>query len=140
MTCVLQAAKNTPRKQFSKPRSPQPKKPATAKNLKTTAAKKPALKKSQKAKKPAAKKRLQKSHKKKAKTGGKARAKARLAPPELGCSSPSVVFTGFSAKLAVRNDELNKLLGGVTIAQGGVLPNIQAVLLPKKTEKPAKTK
>ncbi|XP_039593075.1 histone H2A-like [Polypterus senegalus] len=43
-------------------------------------------------------------------------------------------------QLAVRNDEeLNKLLGGVTIAQGGVLPNIQAVLLPKKTEKPAKS-
>ena len=39
-------------------------------------------------------------------------------------------------QLAVRNDEeLNKLLAGVTIAQGGVLPNIQAVLLPKKTEK-----
>uniref|UniRef100_A0A3B4FAF2 Histone H2A n=1 Tax=Pundamilia nyererei TaxID=303518 RepID=A0A3B4FAF2_9CICH len=39
-------------------------------------------------------------------------------------------------QLAVRNDEeLNKLLGGVTIAQGGVLPNIQAVLLPKKTDK-----
>ncbi|XP_063062100.1 histone H2A-like [Engraulis encrasicolus] len=39
-------------------------------------------------------------------------------------------------QLAVRNDEeLNKLLGGVTIAQGGVLPNIQSVLLPKKTEK-----
>ncbi|TEA21857.1 hypothetical protein DBR06_SOUSAS20010041, partial [Sousa chinensis] len=38
-------------------------------------------------------------------------------------------------QLAVRNDEeLNKLLGRVTIAQGGVLPNIQAVLLPKKTE------
>ncbi|XP_067881851.1 histone H2AX-like [Heterodontus francisci] len=37
-------------------------------------------------------------------------------------------------QLAVRNDEeLIKLLGGVTIAQGGVLPNIQAVLLPKKT-------
>jgi len=36
-------------------------------------------------------------------------------------------------QLAVRNDEeLNKLLGGVTIAQGGVLPNIHAVLLPKK--------
>lgn len=33
-----------------------------------------------------------------------------------------------------RNDEeLNKLLSGVTVAQGGVLPNIQAVLLPKKT-------
>merc|ERR1711915_217418 len=42
-------------------------------------------------------------------------------------------------QLAVRNDEeLNKLLAGVTIAQGGVLPNIQAVLLPKKTEKAAK--
>ena len=42
-------------------------------------------------------------------------------------------------QLAIRNDEeLNKLLAGVTIAQGGVLPNIQAVLLPKKTEKAAK--
>uniref|UniRef100_A0A4W5LWB8 Histone H2A n=1 Tax=Hucho hucho TaxID=62062 RepID=A0A4W5LWB8_9TELE len=42
-------------------------------------------------------------------------------------------------QLAVRNDEeLNKLLGGVTIAQGGMLPNIQAVLLPKKTEKAVK--
>ncbi|XP_024083080.1 histone H2A-like, partial [Cimex lectularius] len=39
-------------------------------------------------------------------------------------------------QLAIRNnEELNKLLSGVTIAQGGVLPNIQAVLLPKKTEK-----
>ena len=39
-------------------------------------------------------------------------------------------------QLAVRNDEeLSKLLAGVTIAQGGVLPNIQAVLLPKKTDK-----
>ncbi|CAI8037036.1 Histone H2A [Geodia barretti] len=37
-------------------------------------------------------------------------------------------------QLAIRNDEeLNKLLKGVTIAQGGVLPNIQAVLLPKKS-------
>mmetsp|Transcript_10372 Transcript_10372/g.15933 ORF Transcript_10372/g.15933 Transcript_10372/m.15933 type:complete len:136 (+) Transcript_10372:57-464(+) len=35
--------------------------------------------------------------------------------------------------LAVKNDEeLNKLLGSVTIAAGGVLPNIHAVLLPKK--------
>ncbi len=39
-------------------------------------------------------------------------------------------------QLAVRNDEeLNKLLGGVTIASGGVLPNIHAVLLPKKSGK-----
>ncbi|MCL7021921.1 hypothetical protein MKW94_027696 [Papaver nudicaule] len=35
--------------------------------------------------------------------------------------------------LAIRNDqELAKLLAGVTIASGGVLPNINAVLLPKK--------
>ncbi|XP_056172354.1 histone H2A-like [Syzygium oleosum] len=41
--------------------------------------------------------------------------------------------------LAVRNDEeLGKLLAGVTIAHGGVLPNINPVLLPKKTEKAAK--
>ncbi|XP_063800331.1 histone H2A type 2-B-like [Pseudophryne corroboree] len=40
------------------------------------------------------------------------------------------------------DEELNKLLGWVTIAQRGVLPNIQTVLLPKKTErhKPAKSK
>lgn len=38
-------------------------------------------------------------------------------------------------QLAVRNDEeLNKLFGGVTIAQGGVLPNIHAVLLPKASK------
>lgn len=59
-------------------------------------------------------------------------------------------------QLAIRNDEeLNKLLGHVTIAQGGVLPNIHqskflqdanlqrmltysADLLPKKTAKPGK--
>lgn len=36
-------------------------------------------------------------------------------------------------QLAVRNDEeLNKLLGGVTIASGGVLPNIHTVLMPNK--------
>ncbi|KAK8955665.1 hypothetical protein KSP40_PGU009691 [Platanthera guangdongensis] len=35
--------------------------------------------------------------------------------------------------LAVRNDEeLGRLLGGVTFARGGVLPNINPVLLPKK--------
>ncbi len=46
-------------------------------------------------------------------------------------------------QLAVRNDEeLNRLLAGVTIASGGVLPNIHQVLIPKsgaaETEKPAK--
>ncbi|CAB4314869.1 unnamed protein product [Prunus armeniaca] len=41
--------------------------------------------------------------------------------------------------LAVRNDEeLGKLLAGVTIAHGGVLPNINPVLLPKKPERVAK--
>uniref|UniRef100_A0A060T172 Histone H2A n=1 Tax=Blastobotrys adeninivorans TaxID=409370 RepID=A0A060T172_BLAAD len=42
-------------------------------------------------------------------------------------------------QLAIRNDEeLNKLLGHVTIAQGGVLPNIHQNLLPKKSGKGAK--
>ncbi|KAJ3045844.1 Histone H2AX [Rhizophlyctis rosea] len=43
-------------------------------------------------------------------------------------------------QLAVRNDEeLNKLLSKVTIAQGGVLPNIHQILLPKKTAKKGET-
>ncbi|KAF9599070.1 hypothetical protein IFM89_033677 [Coptis chinensis] len=38
--------------------------------------------------------------------------------------------------LAIRNDEeLGKLLAGVTIAHGGVLPNINPILLPKKNDK-----
>jgi histone H2A len=42
-------------------------------------------------------------------------------------------------QLAVRNDEeLNKLFGGVTIAAGGVLPNIHTVLLPKTSSKEKK--
>ncbi|GMH37408.1 hypothetical protein BSKO_05281 [Bryopsis sp. KO-2023] len=39
-------------------------------------------------------------------------------------------------QLAIRNDEeLSKLLSDVTIANGGVLPNIHQVLLPNKTSK-----
>merc|ERR1712014_201770 len=39
-------------------------------------------------------------------------------------------------QLAIRNDEeLSKLLSTVTIASGGVLPNIHSVLLPKKSGK-----
>ena len=39
-------------------------------------------------------------------------------------------------QLAVRNDEeLSKLLGSVTIANGGVMPNIHQNLLPKKVGK-----
>jgi histone H2A len=38
-------------------------------------------------------------------------------------------------QLAIRNDEeLTKLLGDVTIAAGGVLPNIHTVLLPAKNK------
>ncbi len=44
-------------------------------------------------------------------------------------------------QLAVRNDEeLNKLFGGVTIAQGGVLPNIHSVLIPKSATPKAEKK
>jgi histone H2A len=40
--------------------------------------------------------------------------------------------------LAIRNDEeLGRLLSGVTIAHGGVLPNIHSVLLPKKVAEKA---
>ncbi|KAG1675497.1 hypothetical protein FOA52_001796 [Chlamydomonas sp. UWO 241] len=42
----------------------------------------------------------------------------------------------YHIQLAIRNDEeLPKLLGTVTIAAGGVLPNIHSVLLPKKGKK-----
>ncbi len=39
-------------------------------------------------------------------------------------------------QLAIRNDEeLNRLMGSTTIAEGGVLPNINQALLPSKSEK-----
>ncbi|KPI98083.1 PREDICTED: histone H2A, sperm-like [Papilio xuthus] len=42
--------------------------------------------------------------------------------------------------LAVKNDdELNKMLEGVTISQGGVLPSIHQQLLPKKTANKSKS-
>ncbi|XP_032544124.1 histone H2A-IV isoform X2 [Cinclus cinclus] len=82
------------------------------------------------------------------KQGGKARAKAKSRSSRAGLQFPILELAGNAARdnkktriiprhlqLAIRNDEeLNKLLGKVTIAQGGVLPNIQAVLLPKKTD------
>lgn len=38
-------------------------------------------------------------------------------------------------QLAIRNDEeLSRLLGNVTISQGGVLPQIQSELLPNKSK------
>jgi histone H2A len=43
-------------------------------------------------------------------------------------------------QLAIRNDEeLAKLLGNVTIANGGVIPNIHSVLLPKSQNSSSKT-
>ncbi|KAK4557421.1 hypothetical protein RGQ29_007254 [Quercus rubra] len=43
-------------------------------------------------------------------------------------------------QLAVRNDEeLSKLLGSVTITNGGVWPNIHNMLLPKKTNTGSKS-
>jgi len=43
-------------------------------------------------------------------------------------------------QLAVRNDEeLNNLLRDVTIASGGVIPNIHSVLIPKKSGKGGKS-
>ncbi|XP_038624313.1 histone H2A type 1-like isoform X2 [Tachyglossus aculeatus] len=88
------------------------------------------------------------------KQGGKVRAKAKTRSSRAGLQFPILELAGNAARdnkktriiprhlqLAIRNDEeLNKLLGKVTIAQGGVLPNIQAVLLPKKTESHHKAK
>uniref|UniRef100_A0A452SZ16 Histone H2A n=1 Tax=Ursus maritimus TaxID=29073 RepID=A0A452SZ16_URSMA len=76
------------------------------------------------------------------KQGGKARAKAKSRSSRAGLQFPILELAGNAARdnkktriiprhlqLAIRNDEeLNKLLGRVTIAQGGVLPNIQAAL------------
>ena len=62
--------------------------------------------------------------------------KSRIIPRHLQVGNInvlSIVMNG-NLQLAIRNDEeLNKLLAGVTIAQGGVLPNINAVLLTKKS-------
>ena len=43
-------------------------------------------------------------------------------------------------QLAVRNDEeVSKLLGSVTITDGGIWPNIHNMLLPKKTNTGSKS-
>ncbi|KAL7838802.1 hypothetical protein AOLI_G00272060 [Acnodon oligacanthus] len=94
----------------------------------------------------------------KSKIGGKARAKAKTRSSRAGLQFPvgrvhrllrkgnyaERVGAGapvyWAVVLEYLTAEINKLLGGVTIAQGGVLPNIQAVLLPHKTEKAVKTK
>ena len=50
-----------------------------------------------------------------------------------GTSSSPYGNLGLDSICDWSDKELNKLLYGVTIAQGGVLPNIQAILLPKKS-------
>ncbi|CUT99834.1 histone H2A [Echinococcus multilocularis] len=84
--------------------------------------------------------------------GGKSRAKAKTRSARAGVQLPAErVGAGAPVYLAavleylavvevVELAELNKLLGGVTIGQGGVLPNMQAVLLRKKTEEPVVSK
>ena len=52
--------------------------------------------------------------------------------PATPCDNKKTRIVPRHIQLAVRNDEeLNKLLGSVTIASGGVLPNIHATLLPR---------
>ncbi|NXU46498.1 H2A protein, partial [Drymodes brunneopygia] len=80
------------------------------------------------------------------KQGGKARAKAKLRSLRAGLQFPMgrvhwLLRKGNYAERVGAGApgypaaELNKLLGKVMIAQGGVLPNIQAVLLPQKTDR-----
>ena len=72
--------------------------------------------------------------------------KTRIIPRhlQLAIRNDEVSFFHFPDTLLVKGSkfsfvqELNKLLGHVTIAQGGVLPNIHQNLLPKKTSKPGK--
>ena len=60
-------------------------------------------------------------------------------PPKQKPTLPNTPTNNQTTPQAIRNDEeLSKLLGGVTIASGGVLPNIHSVLLPKKGAKGAK--
>ncbi|KAK9517092.1 hypothetical protein VZT92_024985 [Zoarces viviparus] len=68
------------------------------------------------------------------KTGGKVRAKAKTRSSRAGLQFP----VGRVHRLLRKGNYAQR--DGVTIAQGGVLPNIQAVLLPKKAEKAAKSK
>uniref|UniRef100_A0A804N162 Histone H2A n=1 Tax=Zea mays TaxID=4577 RepID=A0A804N162_MAIZE len=66
-------------------------------------------------------------------TGGGGRGKAKPATKSVSRSSKAGLQFPVGRILAVRNDEeLSKLLGTVTIAAGGVMPNIHQTLLPKK--------
>ncbi|XP_042610272.1 histone H2A-like [Cyprinus carpio] len=83
------------------------------------------------------------------KTGGKARAKAKTRSSRAGLQFPvgrvhRLLRKGnYAERLAVRNDEeLNKLLGSSdpSLRAAACCPTSRPLLLPKKSEKPAKTK
>ncbi|KAG5677678.1 hypothetical protein PVAND_007415 [Polypedilum vanderplanki] len=62
--------------------------------------------------------------------GGKVKAKAKSRSSRAGLQFQ----VGRIHRLLRKGNYGERVGAGVTIAQGGVLPNIQAVLLPKKTE------
>ena len=53
----------------------------------------------------------------------------------IGAGAPVYLAAVLEYLAAEVLEELSKLLAGVTIAEGGVLPNIHTVLLPKKSGK-----
>ncbi|OIV93522.1 hypothetical protein TanjilG_28679 [Lupinus angustifolius] len=59
-------------------------------------------------------------------------------PSNLGQSHNSAQIPNLEDKVT-NDDELGKLLAGVTIAHGGIISNINHVLLPKKTNDGAAT-
>ena len=62
-------------------------------------------------------------------------AEGSLHPPASTCDNKRTRIAPRHILLAVRNDEeLNMLLAQVVISEGGVLPNIQDALMPKKTK------
>lgn len=65
--------------------------------------------------------------------------KSRIIPRHLQLAVRNVRRLASRAALTLSQDEeLNRLLGGVVISQGGVLPNIHSELLPSKTSKGGK--
>uniref|UniRef100_A0A3Q0RU38 Histone H2A C-terminal domain-containing protein n=1 Tax=Amphilophus citrinellus TaxID=61819 RepID=A0A3Q0RU38_AMPCI len=52
----------------------------------------------------------------------------------VGCVHRLLCKSNYVERVGMTHIELNKLLSGVTFTQGGVLPKIQAVLLPKKDQ------
>ena len=62
--------------------------------------------------------------------------KKRIIPRHLQLAIRYIIEMSFFLPLSMlsrNDDELSRLLAGVTIAQGGVLPNINPVLLPRKS-------